>query len=612
MNAQSLLHPAKTRVSEEPAADPRPRAASGPVIWREEVLGSEAFRSIDRMSEALIAQATGGFSPAAIALASFDWWLHLAAAPGKRMELANKAFRKSARLLAYCSAACRDPNAPECISPLPGDNRFSAKAWKQPPYCFWAQAFLLNQQWWHNVTHEVPGVSPHHQDVVSFIARQMLDVFSPSNLPFANPEIIRKTAETGGTNLVQGFQNWLEDVSRIATGRPAVGREQFVVGRDVAITPGKVIYRNDLIELIQYTPVTQNVTAEPVLIVPAWIMKYYILDLSPQNSLIRYLVERGHTVFCISWLNPDAEDRDLTMSDYRRKGVMAALDAVSAIVPDRKIHAAGYCLGGTLLAIAAAAMARSADDRLATLTLFAAQSDFSEAGELALFIDDSQLHFLESMMWDRGYLSADQMAGAFQLLRSNDLIWSRHVRDYMLGERMPMTDLMAWNADSTRMPYKMHAEYLRRLYLNNELAGGRFMVDGKPASLQNIRVPLFVVGTERDHVAPWQSVYKIHQLCEADITFVLTSGGHNAGIVSEPDHRGRHYRIATHHPTDAHLGPDEWVTAADYKEGSWWVEWDQWLAGHSAPGRVAPPAMGNPARGLQPLEEAPGTYVLKT
>jgi polyhydroxyalkanoate synthase len=315
---------------------------------------------------------------------------------------------------------------------------------------------LLNQQWWHNVTHEVPGVTPHHEDVVSFATRQFLDLFSPSNFPFSNPEVIKRTAETGGANFIQGFQNWVEDVRRVAAGQPPAGSENFQVGGDVAVTPGKVVYRDDLAELIQYAPATETVLAEPVLIVPAWIMKYYILDLSPQNSLIRYLVGQGHTVFCISWRNPGAEDRNLTMADYRSY-VMAALAAVNAIVPDRKIHATGYCLGGTLLAITAAAMARASDDRLATVTLLAAQTDFTEPGELALFIDHSQVHYLESMMWNRGYLSADQMAGAFQLLRSNDLVWSRLVRDYLMGERAPMTDLMAWNADSTRMPYQMHS-----------------------------------------------------------------------------------------------------------------------------------------------------------
>lgn len=388
-----------------------------------------------------------------------------------------------------------------CIQPLPGDYRFSAEGWRKPPFSFWAQAFLLNQQWWHNVTHGVPGVTPHHEDVISFATRQLLDVFSPSNLPFANPEVIERTIETGGANFIQGFRNWTEDAVRLMTGRPPVGAENFAVGKDVAVTPGKVVYRNHLIELIQYAPATETVFAEPILIVPAWIMKYYILDLSPQNSLIRYLAAQGHTVFCISWRNPTTADRDLTMDDYRR-AVMDALAAVNAIVPSRKVHAAGYCLGGTLLSIVAAAMARSGDERLGSMTLLAAQTDFSEPGELALFIDHSQMHLLESMMWNRGYLSADQMAGAFQLLRTNDLVWSRLVREYLMGERAPMIDLMAWNADSTRMPYRMHAEYLKRLYLENELAAGRFMVDGRPAAIQNIRVPMFAVGTERDHVAP--------------------------------------------------------------------------------------------------------------
>jgi len=577
----------------------------------DESIGSEAFRSIDRMWEALSAQATGGFSPASLALAFFDWYIHLMAAPGKRVELTDKALRKASRLLTYCLAVANDPHAPSCIEPLPGDYRFRADEWHQKPFNFFAQGFLLSQQWWHNVTHEVPGVTAHHEDMVSFVSRQLLDMLSPSNFAFTNPEVVKRIAATGGMNFVQGFRNWIEDVSRLATRRPQAGMEDFQVGKDIATTPGKVVYRNHLIELIQYEPSTKTVMAEPVLLVPAWIMKYYILDLSPQNSLVRYLVGRGHTVFCISWRNPSAADRDLTMDDYRRFGVMAALDAVGAIVPERKIHATGYCLGGTLLSIAAAAMERVGDDRLATLTLLAAQTDFTEPGELALFIDDSQLHFLESMMWNRGYLSADQMAGSFQLLRSNDLIWSRLVHDYLMGERAPMIDLMAWNADSTRMPYKMHAEYLRRLYLNNELAAGRFMVDGRSAALQNIRVPIFVVGTEHDHVAPWRSVYKIHYLTDTDVTFVLTSGGHNAGIISEPGHPDRHFRIALKRTADPCLDSDEWAAAATSKAGSWWVDWSDWLTINSASEHVSPPAIDASGKGYAPIANAPGTYVFQ-
>lgn len=299
------------------------------------------------------------------------------------------------------------------------------------------------------------------------------------------------------------------------------------------------------------------------------------------------------------------------MDDYRRIGVMTALDAVNAIVPERKVHAADYCLGGTLLSIAAAAMAATGDDRLASLKLLAAQTDFTEPGELALFIDHSQMHFLESIMWNRGYLSADQMAGAFQLLRSNDLVWSRLVHDYLIGERSPMFDIMAWNADSTRMPYRMHAEYLQRLYIDNELASGRFIVDSRPAALQNIRVPMFVVGTERDHVAPWRSVYKIHQLCNTDMTFVLTSGGHNTGIVSEPGRPKRRFRTAVRRTGDCYLGPDQWVESATEKQGSWWVEWSDWLAAHSPRERVPPPELGAPAKGYPPLDAAPGAYVFQ-
>lgn len=572
----------------------------------------EGFRAIDRMWAAQRSRSSGGLSPPALALALADWAIHLANAPGKQMGLALKAAEKAARLVSHALAAAADPATPACIEPLPGDTRFTDPAWRRPPFALWAQAFLLQQQWWHNATHDVPGVTPHHEDMVAFGARQALDLYSPSNHPLANPEVLDRMLATGGLNFAQGLRNWIEDAGRLATHRPPVGSDDFVVGKDVAATPGKVVHRNDLIELIQYAPATPSVVAEPVLIVPAWIMKYYILDLSPENSLIRWLVGKGHTVFCISWRNPTAQDRDLGMDDYRRLGVMAALEAVAAIAAERKVHAVGYCLGGTLLAIAAAAMGCRGDDRLASLTLLAAQTDFTEPGELALFIDHSQMHYLASMMWNRGYLSADQMAGAFQLLRSNDLIWSRRVREYLIGERAPMIDLMAWNADSTRMPYRMHAEYLQRLYLDNELAAGRFMVDGRPAALQNIRVPTFAVGTERDHVAPWRSVYKLHYLFDTDVTFVLASGGHNAGIVSEPGRPGRRYRVGTKRSRGLCRSADEWVKSAEPRQGSWWEAWADWLAEHSGGERVAAPAApGAAAKGYRPLEDAPGTYVLQ-
>ena len=345
---------------------------------------------------------------------------------------------------------------------------------------------------------------------------------------------------------------------------------------------------------------------EPILIVPAWIMKYYILDLSPHNSMVRHLTEQGFTVFMISWRNPQPDDRDLGMDDYRQAGVMAALDAISAIVPGRRIHATGYCLGGTMLSIAAAAMARDGDDRLASLSFFAAQTDFKEAGELRLFTNESQLAFLEDMMWEQGFLDTEQMAGAFKTLRSNDLVWSRIVHDYLMGERTPMNDLMAWNADATRMPARMHHEYLTSLYLNNALATSSYRVDGRAVSLADLRLPVFMVGTERDHISPWRSVYKLHHLCDAEMTFVLTSGGHNAGIISEPGHAHRSYRIAARPAHGPWVEPEEWAAQAIPHEGSWWPDWHQWLAKQSSRKQAA---RATPAHAV--LGEAPGEYVLQ-
>jgi polyhydroxyalkanoate synthase len=591
-----------------PTLAPVPHAALEHALERDSYASTALAEIIDRAAHAAIARHTLGLSPIAIGGAYLDWAWHLAFSPGKQVQLAQKAAKKAVRLATYAMRSCACPTQP-CIEPLPQDKRFAAPAWQAWPYNLSYQSFLLAQQWWHNAMTGVRGVSARHQRMAEFATRQWLDLFSPSNVPATNPVVAERAWRQAGLNFAQGAQNFAEDWERALAGRKPPGTERFRPGHEVAATPGKVVFRNRLVELIQYAPATARVHAEPVLVVPAWIMKYYILDLSPGNSLVRHLVANGHTVFMISWKNPGPGDRDLGLDDYRTLGVMAALQAIQAITGARRVHAAGYCIGGTLLAMAAAAMARDGDARLASITLFAAQTDFAEAGELMLFIDESQLAFLEDSMWEQGFLDTHQMAGAFQLLRSNDLVWSRVVNQYLMGERAPMSDLMAWNADGTRMPYRMHAEYLRSLFLGNELASERYQVAGRPVALRDIRAPLFVVATERDHVAPWRSVHKIHALAHSEITFVLTSGGHNAGIVSPPQQDGRHYRVLAT-PRDAPArDADAWAAAAIGHEGSWWPEWTRWLARLSG-ARRRPPPMGAPGKGYGALAAAPGTYVL--
>ena len=456
---------------------------------------------------------------------------------------------------------------------------------------------------------DVGGVNDYHAQLLGFAVRMLLDASSPTNYLASNPELLALTASEKGQNLVRGMQHLLEDIDRTVKGGAPAGAEDFEVGKTTAVTPGKVVFRNELIELIQYEPATKDVHAEPVLILPAWIMKYYILDLSPRNSLVKYLVEKGHTVFMVSWKNPDESDRDVGMDDYIEKGFRAAVDAVAAIAPRRKIHAVGYCIGGTLLAIGAALLGGEKDERIASVTMFAAQADFSEPGELAFFINPSQLTMLEAMMHRKGVLESKQMGGAFAMLRAQDLVWKPMVEQYLKGKRGSMVDLMAWNADGTRMPWRMHTEYLYRLYLDNELATNRFPVRGKLIRLSDIRVPMFVVGTETDHVAPWKSVYKVDNLVRSDdFTFLLTSGGHNAGIVSGPVHPRRRYRTLTRRLSDPHLAPEDWLHAAAVHEGSWWPAWQQWLAAHSGAKRK-PPAMGAPGKGYEVLDDAPGRYV---
>ena len=553
-----------------------------------------------------LSKASGGLATDDYLRAWWDWTVNLAMRPDQQVALAASAMSKVAESWQFVQQQLSG----QPHTQAPADKAFAGAAWQQWPFNFYAHAYGHLADWSLEALERASGTAPQNQQRLQFLLRQALAAANPAHYLLTNPELLELTRAEAGANLMRGAQYWAEDTLRLLQGAGPAPDERFRVGENIAATPGTVVFQNELMELIQYSAQSSSVYAEPILITPAWIMKYYILDLSAANSLVRYLVEQGFTVFMISWKNPTSEDRELSMDDYVEWGLIAALDAVSAIIPNRPVHAVGYCIGGTLLSIGAAALARQGDKRIGTITLFAAQTDFSEPGELSVFISPSQLALLDSIMHQHGVLESERMGGAFALLRSSDLIWAPAIDNYLRGQRTAPNDLMAWNADGTRMPCRMHSEYLDRLYLHNELAKGSFIVAGEVLSLSDLAVPMFIVGTETDHVAPWKSVYKVRALTQSsDYTFVLTSGGHNAGIISGPAHPRRQHR--TLHLADERTqpSPEQFLESAERHEGSWWPAWARWLASHSQPERYTLPRIGNAEAGYAPLRAAPGEYV---
>jgi polyhydroxyalkanoate synthase len=600
VSAMTKRKPTKLRNVE---SDGRPQSKSGSSTC---IGAKRPYQVLDRGLRAALARASAGVSTHAFIQASWDWAHHLVLSPGRQVELAEHTRKNLLKLIAYSTSVTGDAEPP--FKPKSTDHRFEHPAWNTPPFNFWKQSFLAAQDWWDMATDHLPGLQPEDADRTRFLARQSLDLISPSNFPWLNPEIIQETLKRGGANLVTGATYFAHDVRSTLTQTHQPPPKGYRIGEDLACTPGEVVFRNELFELIQYSPQTDNVQAEPVLIVPAWIMKYYVLDLSAHNSMVKCLVGQGFTVFMISWRNPKAEQSELSLEDYRKNGVMEALDQVQAIVPEQPIHAIGYCLGGTMLAISAATMARNADARLASITLMAAQVDFAEAGELLLFLDESQVAFLEDLMWDQGYLDRPQMARAFSTIRAEDLIYSRNIRRYFLGVEDLPTDMTVWLSDTTRMPARMHSEYLRGLFLENRLSAGRFAVEGRVIALKDISAPMFVVATETDHIAPWKSVYKTKLFTDCDLTFVLTSGGHNSGIINEPAAKRGHFRMS-HRPDGAlYIGPDDWLDRQLEQPGSWWVEWLDWLHEKSS-NEVPARKVGATQQRLHKVVPAPGTYI---
>jgi len=567
-------------------------------------------QNFDRMLHAWMGRFTGWMSPASYALAYDDWLTHLAISPAKRVDVYRRVFKTAFHLLIHYQHFLAEDNFKICEPYHTEDRRFNHELWNKFPFNFYSQSFLMYERLWNEHGNNVRGLSKHRRQFINFIGNRLFDMISPSNFILTNPEILSETIQQRGQNLIRGLNNYYKNLYQHFADLPLINTDKFKVGIDVALTKGKVIYRNHLIELIQYESNTPKVYPEPILIVPAWIMKYYILDLSPHNSLVKYLVDNGHTVFMISWKNPTGEDSELSLDDYINLGIMESIQAINHIIPNQKIHAVGYCIGGTLLTMAAAALCAKEHHHFHSITLFAAQVDFKDAGELLLFVDESQISFLEDVMWEQGYLKGPQMADTFSMLRSVDLIWSRIIRNYLLGEEERINDLVAWDHDTTRLPYKMHSEYLRKLFLNNELVQGQFKVNNKKVALMDIHNPVFVVSTLTDHIAPWKSVYKIHLFTRTDITFVLTSGGHNAGIVSEPGHPNRHFQMDTQQAGKKHVTTEKWLQQTARYEGSWWPQWQQWLVKHSGEQTTLPP-MGNPEMGYPIYYEAPGIYVLE-
>ncbi|MDO8904087.1 alpha/beta hydrolase [Hydrogenophaga sp.] len=586
----------------------------------------DAAAALDQLAHAALARASVGLSPVSLARAWTDWLLNLSVSPGSRARLRTEAqalglawlketmsgavFQLQPGLTDTAVADDVQPRDSDRGHPS-GDARFAASAWNRWPWSAMASANQACERWWTSAA-ELRGMEPHSREQLQFFAKQWLDMVSPGNWLLSNPEALQKAMDSRGQSVLKGVGHAVDEW-RLRHGlQPLHANDEVPApGNGLAMTPGQVVLRNDLIELIQYQPVTEQVFAEPVLIIPSCIMKYYILDLSPHNSMVRWLTEQGHTVYIVSWRNPDENDALLTLDDYVRMGVLDALDHVH-MATQRPVHLAGYCLGGTFASIAAATLARHETNdggvpRLASLTLMAAETDFSEPGEMGVLIDTAQVEMLEDMMAEQGFLSGRQMAGSFQFLHSRELVWSQRTRSVLMGEPSYSNDLMAWNADVTRLPAVMHSQYLRRMYLGNNLAEGRHVFEGHLVSLRDIDVPMFTVGTVKDHVSPWRSVFKIHQLAATEVTFVLTNGGHNAGIVSEPGHAGRHYQILTTGQTDRRPTPDQWAAIAAHRQGSWWEAWSEWMQRRGSDEKIdarQPPA--GPELGV-----APGRYVMQ-
>ncbi len=497
----------------------------------------------------------------------------------------------------------RGQEAEPVITAEKGDKRFIAPDWEQNPiFDALKQTYLLTATTLLKAASQVEGLDEQQQRKLVFYLRQFLDAISPTNVLFTNPQVLHETVQSGGKNLVSGMEHLLRDLN--AGQMKMTDTDAFAPGRNLALTPGQVIYRNRLVELIQYTPTTSKVYAIPLLFIPPWINKYYILDMQPQSSLIKFLVDNGFTVFVISWKNPDASMEEISFEDYLTLGPLSALDVMKEITGSPRVNAVGYCIGGTLLSMTLPYLVAKGDEAINSATFFVSLQDFTEVGETSVFIDEPQVAYVEGQMLERGYLENRSMASMFNMLRANDLIWSNVVNNYLLGKEPPAFDLLYWNADGTRMARVAHSFYLRNTYLeNNLIKPKKIVLKGVPIDLKQIHLDIYAVGTEQDHIVPWKSAWRISQLASGKVRFVLGGSGHIAGIINPPS-KGKGYWTNEKPVKTA----DEWLESARQHKGSWWADWLKWLSRRSSE-QGMPPSMGSTTH--PPLTPAPGTYVLE-
>lgn len=590
------------------------QSGTGDFIMPDPVAFSRAMAEIAGRSQKLVGDflertkesGTGSPDPLNIGQAFFDMTQQLMSDPVRLMQAQMALWQSYAELWQRTAKRLMGEPADPVVTPDPGDRRFKDSLWDESAFFdFIKQSYLLTARWLRSVVHDVDGLDPKTAQKVDFYTRQFVDAMSPSNFLLTNPEVLRATLESGGENLVRGLNNLLDDLER-GQGRLAIRMtdpEAFRIGENIAVTPGKVVFQNDLMQLIQYAPTTETVARRPLLIIPPWINKYYILDLRPKNSFIAWAVAQGLTVFVISWVNPDERLAEKTFEDYMTEGPLAALEAIERATGEREANLLGYCLGGTLLAAMLGYMKAKGDDRVRSATYLTSMIDFAEPGELGVFIDEEQLSLLEARMNQKGYLDAAAMSTTFNLLRANDLIWSFVVNNYLLGKDPFPFDLLYWNSDSTRMPAAMHSFYLRRMYQENRLIEpGGITLCGVPIDLSKIDVPTFILSTREDHIAPWRSTYAATQIYKGPVRFCLAGSGHIAGVINPPDAGKYAYWTSSRLPKD----PDAWLRGAKETAGSWWPEWARWLARHAG-GRVPARHPGDGA--LKPIEDAPGRYV---